>query len=98
MAKQDQMTMATSLGRMMTNSRSESPFLSTEQLLILTSIPRNLDDSELDSGDNEGREDRLAHTVEDEELMEPKQINEVHVEVAPIRPPEGDEVSLILVY
>lgn len=60
--------------------------------LTLSSENRKLDDSELDSGDEEGRADRLANTVEDEDLVEEKQITEARVDLAPIRPPEGDEV------
>jgi hypothetical protein len=60
--------------------------------LTESSINRKLDDSELDSGDEEGRTDRLAHTVEDEDLIEEKQIAEAQSDLAPIRPPEGDEV------
>ncbi len=61
--------------------------------LTLSSLDRKLDDSELDSADDQGRADRLAHTVEDDDLVEEKQVAEVQTDLAPIRPPEGDEVS-----
>ncbi len=52
---------------------------------------RKLDDSDLDSGDDEGRDDRLADTVEDE--VEETHISEVQANMAPVRLPEGDEVG-----
>jgi len=61
---------------------------------------RKLDDDELDSGDDEGRTDRVANTVEDDE--DDEQLVEEHkdtvmcdVDLAPIRPPEGDELYLV---
>ena len=67
-----------------------------EDRLTSSSLGRKLDDSELDSGDDEARADRLAHTVEDEDLVEEKQVAEVQTDLAPIRPPEGDEVRMLL--
>ncbi|EXJ85433.1 hypothetical protein A1O1_05797 [Capronia coronata CBS 617.96] len=58
---------------------------------------RKLDDSELDSGDDEGRADRLAATVEDHEAMyeEQKQLKLLDVDMARIKPPEGQELYLL---
>ncbi|KAJ9608900.1 hypothetical protein H2200_006671 [Cladophialophora chaetospira] len=59
-------------------------------------LHRRLDDSELDSGDDEARNDRVAATVEDEEAVyeEQKQLKLLDVDVARIKPPEGDELFL----
>jgi RNA polymerase-associated protein LEO1 len=54
---------------------------------------RNLDDKELDSGDDEGREDRVADTVEDYGVTEEQHETVMcDVDIARIRPPEGDEL------
>ncbi|KIW90405.1 uncharacterized protein Z519_09050 [Cladophialophora bantiana CBS 173.52] len=60
-------------------------------------LRRKLDDSELDSGDDEGRNDRLAATVEDEEALyeEQKQLKLLDVDIARVKPPEGDELYLL---
>ncbi len=65
-------------------------------LLTPRSQHRRLDDSELDSGDDEARNDRVAATVEDEEPLyeETKQLKLLNVDVARINPPEGDELFL----
>ncbi|KAL2395977.1 hypothetical protein ABEF95_003028 [Exophiala dermatitidis] len=59
---------------------------------------RKLDDSEFDSGDDEGRTDRVATTVEDhdEELdEEQKQLKLLDVDLARVNPPEGQELYLL---
>lgn len=57
---------------------------------------RTLDDKDLDSGDDEGREDRVAKTVEDEDVEEERRETIVcDVDLARIRPPEGDELYLM---
>ena len=73
---------------------SFSPDLSPE--LTLNSLHRRLDDSELDSGDDEARHDRVAATVEDEDAVyeEQKQLKLLDVDIARIKPPEGDELFL----
>lgn len=60
----------------------------------LSSLHRKLDDSELDSADDEGRIDRLADTVEDgaELYEEQKQLKLLDVDMSRVQPPEGDEV------
>ncbi|KIX96977.1 uncharacterized protein Z520_07091 [Fonsecaea multimorphosa CBS 102226] len=60
-------------------------------------LHRKLDDSELDSGDDEGRNDRVAPTVEDEEGLyeEQKQLKLLDVDIARVKPPEGDELYLL---
>ncbi|KIW73016.1 hypothetical protein PV04_01171 [Phialophora macrospora] len=60
-------------------------------------LHRTLDDSELDSGDDQGRNDRVATTVEDGEGIyeEQKQLKLLDVDVARIKPPEGDELFLV---
>ncbi len=59
-----------------------------------TSLRRKLDDSELDSGDDADRTDRVAATVEDDQdgYGEQKQLKLLDVEMARVKPPEGDEV------
>ncbi|OAP59493.1 hypothetical protein AYL99_06791 [Fonsecaea erecta] len=60
-------------------------------------LHRKLDDSELDSGDDEGRHDRVAPTVEDEEGLyeEEKQLKLLDVDIARVKPPGGDELYLL---
>lgn len=54
---------------------------------------RTLDDKDLDSGDDEGREDRVANTVEDYDVTEEQRETIMcDVDIARIRPPEGDEL------
>lgn len=56
---------------------------------------RKLDDSELDSGDDEERKDRLAETIEEDEDEPEGQQREQKIalaEISRIKPPEGDEV------
>ena len=58
---------------------------------------RTLDDEELDSGDDENREDRLADPIEDG-FIEEQQHREhfvQNVDVSRIRQPEGDELFLM---
>lgn len=63
------------------------------------SSPRQLDDAELDSGDDEGREDRAQHQGDDEEQhqqqFEDHEILSMDVEVArqPVPEPSDGEVS-----
>lgn len=57
---------------------------------------RKLDDSELDSGDDEGRTDRVAETVEEDE--EGNQLEDIstsmfEVDLPRVKPPEGEEVG-----
>ena len=57
---------------------------------------RKLDDSELDSGDDDGRRDRIAHTVEDDVddgEDERKEVRVMPAQIARISPPEADEVD-----
>lgn len=59
--------------------------------------PRRLDDKELDSGDDQGRDDRVADTVEDYDVTEEQHETVMcDVDIAPIRPPEGDELYAAL--
>ncbi|KIX06522.1 uncharacterized protein Z518_04498 [Rhinocladiella mackenziei CBS 650.93] len=60
-------------------------------------LHRKLDDSELDSGDDESRTDRVAATVEDDEELyeEQKQLKLLDVDMARVKPPEGDELYLL---
>lgn len=59
----------------------------------LHSLTRKLDDSELDSGDDEGRADRVAATVEDEDIIDDeKELKLLNTEMVRVKPPEGDEV------
>ena len=67
-------------------------FTKAKEAADQSSTNRKLDDSDLDSGDDEGRTDRLANTVEDDDLIEETQIAEAQSDLAPIRLPEGDEV------
>lgn len=54
---------------------------------------RTLDDKELDSGDDEARDDRVADTVEDYDVTEEQHETVMcDVDIARIRPPEGDEL------
>ena len=66
-------------------------------LLTSNSSYRRLDDAELDSGDDEGRTDRLAATVEDDEPLyeEQKQLKLLDVDIARVKPPEGDELFYV---
>lgn len=59
------------------------------------SVHRKLDDSELDSGDDEDRNDRVAETIEDDlPDEEGEKITQVvmGMELARVQPPEADEV------
>jgi len=63
------------------------------------SLNRKLDDSELDSADDEGRTDRVAPTVEDEEddmvdEEDQRQLKLLDVDVARVTRPEGNEVCM----
>lgn len=67
-----------------------------EEEVVERENQRTLDDHELDSGDDEGRADRLANTVEDYDVEEEqKETVMCDVDVAPIRPPEGNELYLL---
>ena len=57
---------------------------------------RRIDDEDLDSGDDEGRTDRVAQTVEDdEEEAEYQEQRSMNVNFARIPPPVGDEMYLL---
>lgn len=59
---------------------------------------RTLDDQELDSGDDVDRDDRVADTLEDENHdieTEQREIKIVEVDLARVRPPEGNELYLM---
>jgi RNA polymerase-associated protein LEO1 len=57
---------------------------------------RTLDDRDLDSGDDEGRDDRLANSVEDDDIeREQREVKVFDVDLARVRPPEGDELYMM---
>ncbi|KAJ9498656.1 hypothetical protein H2202_005842 [Exophiala xenobiotica] len=60
-------------------------------------LQRKIDDSELDSGDDEGRSDRIAHTVEYGEGADSQQkpLRLVNIDMARVKPPEGEELYLL---
>ena len=60
---------------------------------------RKLEDADLDSGDDEGRDDRIAQTVEEDDILEDEDVEKVKhsiglIEMARITPPEAKEVCL----
>ncbi|KAJ9632569.1 uncharacterized protein PV06_02917 [Exophiala oligosperma] len=58
---------------------------------------RKLDDSELDSGDDEGRNDRIAETVEGAEYSTPEQkaLKLMNIDMSRVKPPQGEELYLL---
>lgn len=65
-------------------------------MLTAYSQLRKLDDSELDSEDDEGRKGRLADTIEEDEDgldLEESQQKIALAEISRIKPPEADEVD-----
>lgn len=61
------------------------------------SLNRKLDDAELDSGDDEGRDDRVARSVEgydDEEPLQSEAVN-IEVEIARINALKSDELYIV---
>jgi RNA polymerase-associated protein LEO1 len=64
-----------------------------DEPLEFEKVQRTLDDKDLDSGDDDGRDDRVADTVEDYDVTEEQHETVMcDVDIARIRLPEGDEL------
>ena len=61
---------------------------------------RKLEDADLDSGDDEGRDDRVAQTVEEDDAIDDEEVEKAKhsiglIEMARITPPEAKEVRTL---
>ncbi|KEF58037.1 uncharacterized protein A1O9_05960 [Exophiala aquamarina CBS 119918] len=78
------------------SSRIRMGYLERKTDYLACRLNRKLDDSELDSGDDEGRTDRIEPTIEDnQEDNEFKQVRMLQVDLARIKPPEGDDLYFL---
>ncbi|KAL6249890.1 hypothetical protein RBB50_003746 [Rhinocladiella similis] len=64
---------------------------------IVNQVNRKLDDSDLDSGDDEGRNDRIAETVEgaEDSPEEQKSLKLMNIDMSRVKPPQGEELYLL---